>query len=53
MKSLSCGLTEIILFLRVETLRSIQLWRTDHREEEKENTEQKKEWHLKYAFPAS
>lgn len=54
LKSLSCGLTGIILFVRVKTFRSIQLWRTDHREEEKEkNIEEKKVWHLEYAFLAS
>lgn len=54
MKSLSCGLTGIILLLRVKTLRSTQLWRTDHREEEKEkNLEDKEEGHVECAFPAS
>lgn len=36
LKSLSCGLTGIILFLKLKTLRSIQLWRTEDREEERE-----------------
>lgn len=50
LKSWSCGLTGIILFLRVKTLRSIQLWKTDRRqEEEKKNTEEE-EWHLEYVF---
>lgn len=49
LKSWSCGLTGIILFLRVETLRSIQLWRTDHREEEREENIEEA-WHLECAF---
>lgn len=49
LKSWSCGLTGIILLLRVETRRSIQLWRTDHREEEREETIGE-EWHLDGAF---
>lgn len=39
LKSLSCGLTGIILFLRAKTLWSIRLWKTDRREEEKEHWE--------------
>lgn len=53
LKSLSCGLTGIILFLKLKTLRSIQLWRTEDREEEREKNTEKEEWHLEYAFLVS
>ena len=53
LKSLNCGLTGIILFLRGKTLRSIRLWRIDHREEGKERIEEEGAWRLENASLAS